>query len=194
MSEPVQVELLMQRITNRDQQALAQLYALYGRAVFNLALYILRNRQAAEELTQDIFFEVWRAPDKWNTSKGSFSRWLLANTRLAAINRLRREQQLPDIEPLQLERISHLLPDRSPVDELNWDDNLLLRELLKQMPKEQTHVLFLAYFRGMSHTQIADMLKVPEGTVKSRLRLGLQKLRDLWYEASRRQETDSPEI
>lgn len=170
---------LLKRIAERDQKALAELYALYSKQVFNLALYIVQHRQEAEEITQDIFFELWRDTPRWDDSRGKFSSWLLSRTRLAAINRLRNH---PDVEHVQLERISRLLKSKSLMDDPLWDDGRLLRSLLKQLPKEQIQAIFLAYFRGMSHTEIAQALKLPEGTVKSRIRLGMHKLRELWYE------------
>jgi RNA polymerase sigma factor (sigma-70 family) len=176
---------LIKRIIERDQRALAELYTLYSRLVFNLALYILQNRPLAEEITQDVFFDVWRNPERWNPKQGKFSSWLMMRTRFAAINHLRGEQNQPEREPVQLERISRLITSKSLIDDPKWDDGRLLRALLKQLPKEQVQVIFLAYFRGMSHTEIAKHLKLPEGTVKSRIRLGLQKLRDLWYDTVR---------
>ncbi len=202
-SQPVPDELvLIQRIIDRDQQALAALYAHYSRHVFNLALYILQNRGSAEEVTQDVFLLVWRAPARWNPEKGRFGSWLLSVTRNIAIDHLRKEQRRPHASAVSLETLADTtLADATRADTTLADATLahalnhssvsssaeenaqLLRLLLRQIPREQVQVLLLAYYRGMTHEQIAAQLQIPAGTVKSRLRLGLEKLRVLWKAA-----------
>lgn len=192
-SQPVPDELvLIQRIIDRDQQALAALYAHYSRHVFNLALYILQNRGSAEEVTQDVFLLVWRAPARWNPEKGRFGSWLLSVTRNIAIDHLRKEQRRPHASAVSLETLADTtLADATRAHALNHssvsssaeENAQLLRLLLRQIPREQVQVLLLAYYRGMTHEQIAAQLQIPAGTVKSRLRLGLEKLRVLWKAA-----------
>lgn len=177
---------LLQRIIDRDQQALSELYERYSRPVFNLALYILQQRIYAEEVTQDVFFLVWRSPSKWNPGKGRFGSWLLSVTRYVAIDRLRRERRGGSIAEDSIEDLAHKLKDTT--NTATHDDSELLRVLLKQLPKEQVQVILLSYFRGLSHEEVAQQLKIPPGTVKSRLRLGVSKLRELWREAVKQME------
>jgi RNA polymerase sigma-70 factor, ECF subfamily len=175
--------VLIERLLDRDQQALTILYDRYSGAVFNMAFYVLQNRVAAEEITQDVFFLLWRTPGKWQPDKGRLGSWLVAVTRYTAIDRLRREKRKPESNALSLETLAHKLNER--VSATAAEDADLMRSVLRQLPKEQAEVILLAYYRGMSHEEIAAHLKIPPGTVKSRIRLGLAKLRDLWREAVR---------
>lgn len=172
---------LLRRIAAQDQHALSALYEHYAKSVFNMALYVLQNRSQAEEITQDVFVFVWQWPLKWNSEKGKFSSWLLAVTRYMAIDRLRRETSRANhhARPLEefAERLGELSVTASP------EDGLVLRGLIRQLPREQLETVFLSYYRGMTTAEIARHLQTPEGTVKSRLRLGLEKLRHLWHQA-----------
>lgn len=174
---------LMRRIAERDQHALTELYTLHSRAVFNLAHYVLRNRATAEEVMQDVFFQVWRWPERYDPARGRLLTWLLAVTRYTAIDRLRREQRQPPVAAPSLDNLSHLLGERMKVDGASWDDGRILKKLLLQLPKDQRQAITLAFFRGMTHTQIAEHLGEPLGTVKSRIRLGLRRLKEEWMAA-----------
>jgi RNA polymerase sigma-70 factor (ECF subfamily) len=129
--------------------------------------------------------KIWRKPDRWDPSLGQFSSWLLTITRNAAIDRLRVERRAPtwnaaepgDTSP-EIDSASQVLGDTL------WVDAQLLRRLLGQLPAEQREVILLSYFAGFTHSELSDQLNLPLGTVKTRLRIGLQKLRALWHEAS----------
>lgn len=177
----------MQRIVQRDQQALETLYQRYANLVYNMAYQVLQNRSAAEEVTQDIFFQVWRWPEKWDPDRGRFTSWLLTITRHTAIDRLRRENRRPTLTQHSLDDITHLLPAAPSHDNHAHDNGRLLRSLLSGLPADQRQVILLAFYRGLTHTEIADQLGVPVGTVKSRLRLGLTKLRRAWKKALERE-------
>lgn len=167
---------LMRRIRQFDQQALAILYHYYGDAVYGLALHILQDSGSAEEVTQDIFLKVWERAIQWDFQKGRLSTWLLAMTRHAAIDRLRQENRRPlvDTSADNVEAMFH--PNHDGHDEQE------LRGLITQLPQEQIQVIQLAFFGGMSQNDIAETLNIPLGTIKTRLRLGLQKLRKLWMD------------
>jgi RNA polymerase sigma-70 factor (ECF subfamily) len=176
---------LMERLRAKDQHALAALYERYSRPVFNLALYVLQHRGQAEEITQDVFVLIWRSPEKWRPEKGQLGSWLMAVTRYLAIDRLRKENSRPTGSALSLDDDATRLSERLEisVSPSAQDDAQLLRTLLARLPKEQVQVLVLAYFRGLTHDEIARRLNIPPGTVKSRIRLGLEKLREWWREA-----------
>lgn len=176
---------IIRKIKSKEQQALADLYALYGGKVYNTALYILRSRMSAEEVTQDVFMQVWRWPERWNPDKAKLLTWMLVITRYAAIDRLRKEQRRPQLANSTLGKIEHLLPTHVPPDGNQQETGRLLRGLIAQLPKNQRQIIQLTYFQGMTHTEVADHLEIPLGTVKSRMRLGIQRLRDLWWEATR---------
>lgn len=179
---------LIQRIIRRDQNALVELERCYRGLVFNMAYHVLQNESAAEEITQDVFFQVWRWPERWNADKGRFVSWLLTVSRYTAIDRLRQENRQPARSLYPLESLANLLGKRDQVDDASYDDGKLIRTLLSELSADQRQAIELAYFSGLTHTEIADQLKIPVGTIKSRIRLGLQKLKDSWMEATRYEE------
>lgn len=174
---------LIERIIQRDQQALTELYERHGRLVYNMAWHVLQDKLSAEEVTQDVFFQVWRWPERWDEHRAKLSTWLLSIARYTAIDYLRREQRRPKIEPSALETLSHRLPHHAPVESKAHENGELLKKLMAKLPKEQRLVIAMAYYRGMTHEEIAEKLNLPLGTVKSRIRLGMKKLKDGWLEA-----------
>jgi RNA polymerase sigma-70 factor (ECF subfamily) len=148
--------------------------------VYSVAYRILDDRMAAEEATQDTFMRLWNRSSAYDPAKGRFVTWLLTVARRLAIDALRQRQRR---DP----RLGMLFMDEDP---LLWE-NLLsaesgdlrhtLRSTLEQLPAEQRDALELVYFYGMTHSDIAEYLQLPVGTVKTRIRLGLQKLRSAWF-------------
>ncbi|RIK44107.1 MAG: hypothetical protein DCC55_03580 [Chloroflexi bacterium] len=167
---------LIQRIQRRDQRALMELYQAYSSLVYGLALRVLQNSGLAEEVTQDIFLKIWQQPDRWNPALGQFTSWLLTITRNAAIDRLRKERHT---HTHQVEQVEHLA-ETGLADDTLWYDGQVLAELLAQLPPEQRQLIELAFFQGYTHSELSIKLRLPLGTVKTRLRSGLQKLRILW--------------
>ncbi len=110
-------------------------------------------------------------------------------TRNAAIDRLRRQQRRPQAAPQSLDDFLPYLVDENIDNDPQWHDGRVIRELLKTLPEEQAQAIELAFFQGYSHSQLAEALQLPLGTVKTRVRLGLQKLRRLWEDAIKEQET-----
>lgn len=178
---------LMTRIAAHDQTAFRTIYQQYGTAVYSLAYRILQNTTQAEEVTQDTFLKVWRQSAHWDPDKGNLRNWLLTITHYTAIDRLRHEKRQPDLHPEPIEDIEESMPISR--GETGWQDGIVLRMLVKQLPQEQAFLIELAFFRGMSHAEIADETHIPLGTVKTRLRSGLQRLRQLWIESSKQTST-----
>jgi RNA polymerase sigma-70 factor, ECF subfamily len=174
---------LMQRVMRQDQSALMALYQRYGNLVYGQALYVLRVPAMAEEITQDVFLKLWHQAERWDRNRGQLSSWLLTVTRHAAIDRLRKEQRRPILEATPLETVEHTLQDAGQINDPLWHDGQLLRRLMEQLPPEQRQAIELAYFQGLTHSELAQHLDLPLGTAKTRLRLGLEKLRVLWREA-----------
>jgi RNA polymerase sigma-70 factor (ECF subfamily) len=175
---------LMNRVAQRDEGALAELYHHYGSLVYSLAMRILQNRELAEEITQDTFLLVWNRPEAWSPNRGLFSSWLLTVARYRAIDRIRHEQRRPDMQASILQDDLMRAEQPHPPDDPRLEDSRLLRSLLSQLPPEQAQVIELAFFGGLTHSALAELLNLPLGTVKTRLRLGLQKLRMLWESGS----------
>ncbi len=181
--QPYALEIeLIERIKRQDQNALRDLHERYHRLLYNMAAHVLGDAAAAEEVIQDVLFQVWRWPERWNPDKGRLTSWLLSVTRYTAIDRLRRERRQPPLHPHSLDMLANRLA-RS-VDSDPRDDGRLLRRLIRTLPQDQRQLIHLAFFRGMTHSEIAEHLGLPLGTVKSRIRLGMQKLRDLWQNAA----------
>ncbi|MBK8135205.1 MAG: sigma-70 family RNA polymerase sigma factor [Chloroflexi bacterium] len=177
--------VLLQRIRGGDERALSELYDQYGGLVYSVAYHVLQNSTQAEEATQDTFLKVWKQAHAWDASRGRVTTWLLTITRYTAIDRLRIEQRREPRAQLDVEDIMNVVGENAPMDEAGWADERLIRELLQDLPPDQRKVLELAYFLDMSHTEMAEHLNVPLGTVKGRVRAGLIKLRDLWSKKTR---------
>ena len=179
---PTDLEL-MQRIAQADQSALSVLYQRYGNLNYSLALRVLQNTGVAEEVTQDVFLEVWNRPQIWDPAKGRLSSWMLTITRYTAIDRLRKDRRHPEsLTPLDEQ--SEVLSTIGQTDDTLWQDGQMLRTLMEQLPAEQAKVIELAFFQGLTHNELAKILNLPLGTIKTRVRLGLQKLRGLWNDAN----------
>lgn len=170
---------LMQRVARRDQSALAELYQQYAGLVFGIAMRVLQNTTLAEEVLQDTFVKVWREPGKWKPDGGRLVNWLATVTRYTAIDRLRKELRQPPLSAAPLDEIPHLAASVGTIDELAWHETHLVQTIIEQLPAAQQEVIELAYWQGMTHTEISQKLNVPLGTVKSRLQLGLRRLRAL---------------
>jgi RNA polymerase sigma-70 factor (ECF subfamily) len=173
---------LMRQIAQRDQQALWALYQQYGRAVYSLAYRILENTVLAEEVTQDTFLKVWHQTTRWDSEKGKLKNWLLTIAQFTAIDRLRKEGRQPAIHSEPIEDTDENL--LTPRNTASWQEESALHMLVAQLPEQQGALIELAFFQGMSHGEIADALHMPLGTVKTRLRAGLHRLRQLWVESA----------
>ncbi len=174
MPKPTETDLLLRRIADGDDDALRELYRAYARLAFTLAYRILGHEDRAEDAVQEAFLRVWRNADRFDRSKGAFTTWFGRIVRNLCIDMLRRRTPIQRAGPL--EDVERWLAASEPIDTpiLN---RLLVREAFLRVPTEQSQVLEMAYFQGLTHREIADRLEIPEGTVKSRMRLGLQKMR-----------------
>lgn len=179
MSSHPSVAELLQRIQAGDEEALFVLHARYINLVYSVAYHMLEDQMAAEEVAQDTFMRLWEKAAAYDPERGEFITWLLTITRRLAIDMLRRHHRR---EPRQH---TVFIDDNPEMWEnvLSTETSELRRSLLavlRQLPPEQQDAIDLAYFYGMSHTDIAAYRKVPLGTVKTRIRQGMQKLRTIW--------------
>ncbi len=178
MQDLSDVELL-RRVAKGDQEALLTLYDKYGRLVYSLAYRMLQDHQLAEEVTQDVFTRVWQAARSFDPKRSSFTTWLTSITRNRTIDILRRRR----VRGLTGAGEAELNTAITRADERFIPEHhleaLAVREALEQLPPAQREVLELAYFQGMTQREIAEYLNIPLGTVKTRMRLGMMKLRDL---------------
>jgi RNA polymerase sigma-70 factor (ECF subfamily) len=182
-SEPDDVALIA-KIVEKDQNALAALYRQYGGLVYSLAYRMVGQAGLAEEVTQDTFMKVWKQAESWDARKGKLVSWLLTIARYTAIDYIRQVKRQPQQFEISHELVASDSDSKAPPSNPMWADGQLIQSLLGQLPPEQAQVIDLAFFKGMTHTELAETLQLPLGTVKTRLRLGLQKLKGLWLQAS----------
>jgi RNA polymerase sigma-70 factor, ECF subfamily len=162
-----------------DHDALADLYDRHSRLLYSLALRIVRLQADAEEVLQDVFAQVWRQAARYDTSRGTVIGWLVTLTRSRALDRLRRGRTRPqatDDEPQAQE-----VPDTSPAVDLalvSAERAAAVRAALEALPDNQRVPLELAYYEGLSQSEIAAKLDVPLGTIKTRMRQALARLRE----------------
>ena len=165
---------LVARIVQRDESALAALYDRYSGMLSSVLNRILRDSQAAEEILQDIFYQLWRSATQFDASRGSLPGWLLVIARNRAISRLRRHNPASGEELLE----------NTVVLATNLESTIAQQQLvgkvkgaLDSLPKEQRAAIELAYFEGLTHSEIAERTGDPLGTVKTRLRSAVETLK-----------------
>jgi RNA polymerase sigma-70 factor, ECF subfamily len=182
MPPPPDDAALMIQIAQAQTSALGELYDRYGRLVFSLALHIIGDAGSAEEITQDVFTQVWRWAGSYNPAQGRLIPWLASIARHKAIDRLRQQQVRPEGHSTSLDDDLFTQPDENaavePAVELS-QQRQRVRTALRQLSTEQRQCLELAYFQGMTQQEIADLLNEPLGTVKTRIRLGMIRLREM---------------
>lgn len=162
-----------------DADALAELYDRHARPVYSLALRIVQDQSDAEDLVQDVFTQAWRQASRFDASRGSVAAWLLTMTRSRAIDRLRARRVRPD-RGIDVQPSPEIADASSTADQqlLSAEQVARVRSALDALPLLQRVAIELAYYEGLTHTEIADRLEQPLGTVKTRIRLALMKLRE----------------
>lgn len=171
----------LRRLAAGDGDAAARLYDRHARAVYSLALRIVNDEGDAEDVVQEVFAQAWRQAARYDASRGVVGAWLLMMTRSRAIDRLRSARARPDSravdDPRVIDEMPAVLRD-APSRIIDAENARLAQRALAELPLLQRLVIELAYYEGLTQREIADRLEQPLGTVKSRLRLGLLKLRD----------------
>lgn len=179
MSQSTELHLLAQ-IQAGSEDALLELHSRYANLVYSVAYRVLNDPMSAEEVTQDTFMRLWNKSYTYDPEKGRFTTWLLTVTRRLAIDMIRQRQRR---EP----KSGMLFMDEDPslwenilTAEGGGDLRRTLRSVMDELPTEQRELIELVYFYGMSHSDLSETLDIPLGTVKTRIRLGMQKLRQAW--------------
>lgn len=170
---------LVQGLLQRDVRSFEQLYDRHSRVVYSLVLRILRQAASAEEVVQDVFLQLWRNAAHYDSSRGPFLPWLLTMARNRALDQLRlkgerqrrREDQVDELPPVPVPPdFEHSLDEKRR--------SARVRSLMDSLQPKQKRAIELAYFEGLSHTEIAESMKEPLGTVKSWIRNGLMRLKE----------------
>jgi RNA polymerase sigma-70 factor (ECF subfamily) len=171
-------EDLIALIGSGDTQAFAVLYDRHGKVAYSLAYRMMGERQAAEDLVQEAFLKAWRAAESYLVEKASVRTWILSIVHNGGIDQLRSTASRRRTQ----DKVEAQTPASQPSEAFGqaWHNSKReqVREALRGLPLEQLKVLELAYFSGYTHTEIAELLELPLGTVKGRMRLGLKKIRE----------------
>jgi RNA polymerase sigma-70 factor, ECF subfamily len=171
---------VIDRLARGDSAAVAELYDRHGRAVYSLVIRIVGDHSDAEDVVQDVFTQAWRQAGRYDASRGAVGAWLLTIARSRAIDRLRARRARPDAAA-DTDHVLLSFPDRGrQQDEAVLTEQRVsrMRQALADLPLVQRAAIELAYYEGLTHHEIAAALQEPLGTIKTRIRLGLLKLRD----------------
>jgi len=170
---------LVDRLVSRDQAALGELHDRYARVVYAMALKISGSPGEAEDVTIDTFWQVWQQANRYDPVRGSVGAWICTIARSRALDRLRTQRRSPLIatdEPT--ERVDLKVDEDPEQDVFLAERSAIVRSALGELSDTQREAIELAFYHGLSHAEIADRLNEPLGTIKTRIRLGLSKMRD----------------
>jgi RNA polymerase sigma-70 factor (ECF subfamily) len=163
---------LLALVQSGDEQAMASIFDRYSKVVYSVALRVLRDPAAAEDVLQEIFMQIWRNPDSFTAARGSLGGWLAVVSRNRSIDALRRKRPTDSVDDIVLASSYNLAAEA--------ERNSLMeraRGVITQLPTEQRKTLEMAFFDGLTHSEIAEMTGDPLGTVKTRIRSALLTLR-----------------
>ncbi len=171
---------LLQGVSQKEKDALEVLYSRYSTQVFSLAMYMLKEQALAEEVTQDIFLNIWTKSGSFKSERGAPKSWIMsvAHNKIIDVIRSRRRALIAS-EPAEYEALEAVPASGATTEELVEQrlDRERILKALKELPDAQREVIMLAYYGGYSQSEMADKLNQPLGTVKTRVRLAMQKLR-----------------
>ena len=171
---------LLHQITREEEGALETLYARYSTSVFSLAMFMLRQQPLAEEVTQDVFLNIWLKAATYKADRGEPKAWIMSIAHHRIVDVIRSRRRTPPVsEPREFDLLE-LLPSAGASTEEEVERNLDRDRIIKalgNLPEAQQQVIILAYFEGYSQSEMAEKLGQPLGTVKTRVRLAMQKLR-----------------
>jgi RNA polymerase sigma-70 factor, ECF subfamily len=183
-------ENLISFVGKGDAEAFTTLYDRHSHAAFSLAYRVMGERQAAEDLVQDTFLKLWRSATSYRPERGSVRTWLLSIVRNRGIDQIRSQASRRRTQETFEASAPRSQPSEAFAETWRNSQRNQVREALDTLPPEQLKILELAYFSGYTHVQISELVDVPLGTMKGRMRLGLKKMRDYFDhpKLTRRQE------
>ena len=170
---------LIRQTANQDREAFSQLYDRFSSLVYTLAMRMLRMSSDAEDLLQEVFVQVWHQAHRYSEERGSPEAWIVNIARSRAIDKLRSIRRMERSFVLTDDPAKAESSDNVESSAAESETKLTMNSALANLPEAQRKVLELAYFDGLSQSEIANRLKEPLGTVKTRMRSGIQRLRDL---------------
>jgi RNA polymerase sigma-70 factor (ECF subfamily) len=170
---------LIQQVAKQDRDAFSQLYDRFSTLVFSLAMRMLKARSDAEDLLQEVFVQVWRQAQNYSAERGSPEAWIINIARSRAIDKIRSIRRMQKSFVLTDDPARAESPENVESSAAESETRLTMNSALANLPDAQRKVLELAYFDGLTQNEIADRLTEPLGTVKTRMRSGIQKLREI---------------
>ena len=173
-------EDLISLVETGDADAFAALYDRHSSAAFSLAYRMMGERQASEDLAQDAFLKVWRGAGSYRVARGSVRTWILSIVHNRGIDQLRSHASRRRTQDKIEATAPRSQPSEAFAETLRNSQRDQVREAMGTLPSEQLKILELAYFSGYTHVEISELLGLPLGTVKGRMRLGLKKIRDFF--------------
>ena len=171
---------LIELLRNKDQRALDVLYDNYSNALFTVILKVVNSREIAEDVLQEAFVKIWNSFESYNAEKGRLFTWMVNVTRNLAIDKVRSKDYRNHSKNQNIENNVFII-DNARNTSYN-PDHLGVKALLKKLKPEQQSIIELVYFKGYTHAEVSEELNVPLGTVKTRIRMGIQHLRQYFEE------------
>ena len=178
-ADPTIAVHLIRQVANQDRDAFSQLYDRFSSLVFSLAMRMLRARSDAEDLLQEVFVQVWRQARNYSTERGSPEAWIVNIARSRAIDKIRSIRRMEKSFVLTDDPARAESSDNVESSAAESEARMAMNSALANLPDTQRKVLELAYFDGLTQTEIANRLAEPLGTIKTRMRSGIQRLRDM---------------
>lgn len=175
-------DVLFQRMAEQDQAALAEIYDRYAKVVYTVACRILKNPTEAEDVTQEIFIQLWKKSSSYHSKTGTALSWIITMTRNKSIDRLRSQKKHSHLSDQDVEQ-SQSTPEETEKNNLFFhpllqkEKRTLIQKALTTLPKDQYKAIELAFFSGFTQKEIAQKLNQPLGTIKARIRRGMMQLR-----------------
>ena len=178
--DPTGDQELIVRLRAQDQSALNLLYERYSGVVYALALRIIGQSADAEDIVVDSFWQVWQQAANYDVSRGQLRSWIVTIARSRALDRLRVIRRTPTVDSEEADTARRVLASDDNPEQETWqaEQSAIVSAALAALPKEQREALELAYYQGLSQSEVAARLGEPLGTIKTRIRLGMMKLRE----------------
>jgi len=170
-------QLLIDRIKKREKAAFREIYSRFSQLVFNLVFKVLNDREETEEVVQEVFLQIWNKAGAYDSSRGALSTWIINISRSRSIDRLRKLDKKGYSIDLNEEKLNSNY-DFSLIIENREERKKVIQEALDSLPDDQRTAIEMVYYQGFTHVETAEKLNQPVGTIKTRLRLGVAKLRE----------------